>query len=153
MASIPSRWSASSSPSSPPGTSAKAPASALSVAHGIATAHGGTILVESELGHGSRFDAYLPICSDVAHKQPGPSARLLYLSGDRILADTHAEGLRSLGYEITVLRDAAELAAMRGKRQRTLRRRARGAADAACGRRLAALTGASPAAHPPLCTG
>jgi two-component system, cell cycle sensor histidine kinase and response regulator CckA len=32
----------------------------LSVVHGIVAGHGGNIAVESRLGHGTRFDIYLP---------------------------------------------------------------------------------------------
>lgn len=41
----------------------------LSVVHGIVTAHGGTITVESEVGRGTRFDVRLPVAGSAGPRE------------------------------------------------------------------------------------
>lgn len=47
----------------------------LSVSHGIVSAHGGTIRVESTLGEGSVFRIYLPVDPPTADAESGRSER------------------------------------------------------------------------------
>ena len=50
----------------------KGPALGLSIAHSIITEHGGWLEIETELGQGSRFHAYLPRSKDAPASQPLP---------------------------------------------------------------------------------
>jgi hypothetical protein len=43
----------------------------LAVVHGIVTSHGGSILVESEVGHGARFEIRLPAAKPAEVKATG----------------------------------------------------------------------------------
>jgi CheY-like chemotaxis protein len=69
----------------------------LSVVHGIVTAHGGTIAVESEPGEGTRFVVTLPVCDEATQQADLPPERpldVLVLDDD---ADTLALASASLG--------------------------------------------------------
>jgi signal transduction histidine kinase len=47
----------------------------LSVVHGIVVQHGGKIRVESEVGHGTRFDVYLPTIASEEQQQAAEAAQ------------------------------------------------------------------------------
>jgi two-component system, cell cycle sensor histidine kinase and response regulator CckA len=103
----------------------------LSVAHGIITAHGGTIRVESEPGLGARFEVALPACEPAAAPEeeaaPRPCAPLEVAQrvATRVLVAEDAKMLSSLmrailaghGHEVTCVDDTeAALAALQSDR-------------------------------------
>ncbi len=71
-ASPPSRWTSSSAPSSRSKKS-RGTGLGLPVSQKILNEHGGRILVDSELGQGSRFTLELPAVLPEAVRQTGPS--------------------------------------------------------------------------------
>ncbi|WP_156901792.1 hybrid sensor histidine kinase/response regulator [Azohydromonas australica] len=90
----------------------------LSVVHGIITAHGGAISVESRPGRGTRFDIYLPQAPsepDIDHKRstvvpqfnpaPGQSEHVLYLDDDEVMCLMVEHLLKRTGYRITTIGD------------------------------------------------
>lgn len=79
----------------------------LSVAHGIARAHGGAVTAYSELGKGSVFHVYLPIIpedSEFEQKEqdtaPIGSEVILFVDDEEALTGMGKEMLEGLGYQV-----------------------------------------------------
>lgn len=104
----------------------------LSMVHGIVSAHGGHIELNSAPGQGSEFLIWLPQASaplesgaatdaaEAARCVPAPGAgrRLLYLDDDEVLRLTVGALLQRAGYEVELHADpAAALAALRARPQ------------------------------------
>jgi signal transduction histidine kinase len=80
----------------------------LSVVHGIVVNHGGTITVESQVGHGTTFTIYLPrIAPDMADEVPADEAIprgqgwLLFIDDEPALVRLGYSVLTQLGYDVT----------------------------------------------------
>ncbi len=85
----------------------------LSVVHGIVTAHGGAIRVESEPGQGSTFHLYLPLApvevapppSTWGELQPlegqGRGQHVLVIDDDEVMATVITHLLQRLGYRVS----------------------------------------------------
>lgn len=94
----------------------------LSVVHGIIKACDGAITVQSQPGHGSTFDIYLPAhesesaaMPDVAHPAAeGHGGRVLLVDDDAAVARVTGRSLERCGYQVSVFTEArAALAAFR----------------------------------------
>ena len=89
----------------------------LATVHGIVMRSGGSIGVYSELGKGSSFTIYLPLCapSDVVADAPQPAARTR-TAGETVLVVEDADGLREMtrrmlenqGYAVLLAPNASE---------------------------------------------
>jgi signal transduction histidine kinase/CheY-like chemotaxis protein len=93
----------------------------LAVVYGIVKTHGGSIAVDTAPGRGTTMDVYLPRVmegADATGRLPAPiprgSEHVLFVDDEESIADLAQELLESLGYEVTVCRDAhAALRAVR----------------------------------------
>jgi len=86
----------------------------LATAYGVVRNHGGSILVESEVGKGTTLRVLLPLAGaviDAAQQRERPlhaqrrSGRVLVVDDEPIILDTVAEMLSSMGYEVLVAPD------------------------------------------------
>jgi len=92
----------------------------LSLVHGIVTELGGGIAVESRLGAGSRFTAYLPLHAIVAPPrtnaredlEPGHGQTVLLVDDEEALVRLGEEALAELGYEPVGLASSSEALAL-----------------------------------------
>jgi CheY-like chemotaxis protein len=94
----------------------------LAVAHGIVEAHGGGIVVESAVGHGSTFNLYLPLADPASQPPPAESVaaspvrghgqHVLYVDDDEVMAVMVHGLLQRLGYRATCTLDAQEAIAL-----------------------------------------
>jgi len=85
----------------------------LSVVHGIAQSHGGTVTVESEPGKGSIFHVFFPLMaskSEPSKADPNISElllmgneRILFVDDEKELGGAFKGMLEHLGYDVTVL--------------------------------------------------
>jgi two-component system, cell cycle sensor histidine kinase and response regulator CckA len=89
----------------------------LSTVYGIVTQHGGEIFVKSEVGHGTRFDIYLPQMDSVAEEVPEGTGvagfglgreTVLLVEDDPAVRRMTREMLSSLGYAVIEARNPLE---------------------------------------------
>lgn len=89
----------------------------LAVVHGITTAHGGAIFVDSALGAGTTVEIYLPIIPSLNATSASPNAEeplpqghecVLFVDDEESLARFGGEMLESLGYYAVVRMSASE---------------------------------------------
>ena len=81
----------------------------LSMANGIIEQHGGSITVDSTLGHGCTFIIYLPLISENTVKPmiesveglPTGSEKILFVDDEECIAFTFNQLLVNLGYKVT----------------------------------------------------
>jgi PAS domain S-box-containing protein len=86
----------------------------LAVVHGIVSAAGGAIRVQSAPGQGSTFDVYLPRVETAPAVTPRPAAvsggheRVLLVDDDPLVRRSQRRVLQSLGYQVTEATDGQE---------------------------------------------
>ncbi len=86
----------------------------LAVVHGIVRAHGGGIVVESEVGRGTTFSIYLPVTPLApipeapavgAAPVPTTAPRILYVEDDEALLELAEHAFRRRGYQVACYAD------------------------------------------------
>jgi PAS domain S-box-containing protein len=90
----------------------------LAITHAIISKHAGSILVESELGVGSRFSIYLPatamvieksvITGSVLEKNPDKGGRIMIMDDEEMLRNMVTQMLSRFGCEVISVADGAE---------------------------------------------
>ena len=87
----------------------------LAVVHGIVSALGGTVRVESQLGEGTRFEVFVPQLDFKAYsltveKEPIPrgNERIVYVDDEVSLIEASGELLRRWGYSVVGLTSPVE---------------------------------------------
>ena len=92
----------------------------LSVVHGIVSAHGGTIDVESSLGNGSVFRICLPVAPEhdpealsgwdelTSLRRMGQGERVLYVDDDDVMGLLAERLLTRMGYKVTYCQDPTQ---------------------------------------------
>jgi PAS domain S-box-containing protein len=87
----------------------------LSVVHGIAKNHGGSITVQSESGKGSSFHVFFPLIEgeedfEVGSMEeiPRGNERILFVDDEELLADLGRRLLQHLGYDVCVRTSSIE---------------------------------------------
>jgi PAS domain S-box-containing protein len=95
----------------------------MSVVHGIVKAHGGAIIVESELGQGTTIQVYFPavraepanVPLNMEEPVPGKGQHVMYIDDEASLCASMKRVLALLGYRCTVFSDPrAALEAFQG---------------------------------------
>jgi PAS domain S-box-containing protein len=95
----------------------------LAVVHGIVTAHGGTVEVESQVGEGSCFRVWLPRAQATALPLPvprtvaptlprGQGQEVLLVEDEEIARESLASALEELGYVVRAVGSAEEALAL-----------------------------------------
>lgn len=96
----------------------------LAVVHGVVKNHGGAIVVSSEIGLGTSFAIYLPVCDrppDPTLHKPDPvpqgkGERILFVDDEEALVVLGKLTLEDLGYRVTTMVDSVDaLAAFRSQ--------------------------------------
>ena len=85
----------------------------LSAAYGVVSQSGGYITADSEEGHGSRFDVYLPTTSEPLPAAERPAdepagaaaARVLVVEDEKIVCELISDSLTAAGYDVTATND------------------------------------------------
>jgi CheY-like chemotaxis protein len=87
----------------------------LAAVHGICMSHGGSILVESQIGKGTTFIVYLPLTQDKNDKVkqadllvPGGNERIMLVDDEHDIREIEKEMLETQGYIVTVKNNAKE---------------------------------------------
>jgi len=88
----------------------------LATAFSIVQAHGGHITVESQIGVGSTFRAYLPASASAKQEEtlpeseshPLPHARILVMDDEAFVRDVARQMLRHFGYDVELAADGEE---------------------------------------------
>nr|MBF0222693.1 PAS domain S-box protein [Desulfobulbaceae bacterium] len=87
----------------------------LAIIHGILKEYGGAITVDSQLGKGSTFRAYIPVIEKEALPEmeesediPTGIERILFIDDEELLAEMGKDMLDRLGYKVTVRRSSLE---------------------------------------------
>lgn len=90
----------------------------LAVCHGIVNQHGGAIAVESQLGHGTTFDVWLPAAERsteipaVPSEQPPGNETILLVEDDELVRKIAQRVLRANGYRVMVAEHGGEALAL-----------------------------------------